>query len=169
MKPTRTSTVGLRWPVPSPQLASPCILQFGEQGGVQRETRQRMIRDIARFVIKILLLTVIVFLIHRYILEQYPEKHLYISLYKIYGFHLISVSIVFTALRYFNKSSPNRVFQLFIMLTIAKMLAAIVLLAPIFMGRSEHSQLEIINFFIPYFLFLTVEIMGVNKFLQKSG
>jgi hypothetical protein len=77
--------------------------------------------------------------------------------------------MVFATLRYFNKTSPHRVFQLFIVLTIGKMLAAIILLAPIFIGRSSHSQWEIINFFAPYFLYLTVEIMGVNKFLQKSG
>lgn len=128
-----------------------------------------MIRDVAIFVLKILLLTVILFLIHRYILAGYPDKHPYISLYKIYGFHMLSVSLVFATLRYFYKIIPNRVFQLFIILTIGKMLAAIMLLTPVFMGRSAHGQLEIINFFIPYFLYLTVEIIGVNKFLQKSG
>ncbi len=128
-----------------------------------------MIRDIAIFFLKILLLTAILFLIHRYILTAYPDKHLYISLYKIYGFHLLSVSLVFATLRYFYKIIPNRVFKLFIILTIGKMLAAMIFLAPVFMGRSPHSQLEIINFFVPYFLYLTVEIIGVNKFLQKSG
>lgn len=127
-----------------------------------------MIRDIAIFVLKILLLTAILFLIHRYILSGYPDKPLSISLYKIYGFHLLSVSLVFATLRYCYTIFPNRVYQLFVILTIGKMLAAIILLAPVFMGRSANSQLEIINFFVPYFLYLTLEIIGVNKFLQKS-
>jgi hypothetical protein len=128
-----------------------------------------MIRDIAIFILKVASGTVVLFLLHRYILSQFPEKYLYISLYKIYAFHLISVSLVIGVLRYFRAVRPERVFQLFVVLTIAKMLAAIAFLAPLFMGRSAHSQLEVINFFVPYFLYLGLEITGLNKFLQKSG
>lgn len=128
-----------------------------------------MIRDIVIFILKVALCTVVLFLLHTYILAQFPERHFYISLYTIYGFHMLSVTLVYGVLRYFTKASPNRVFQLFVVLTIAKMLAVIALLAPVFMGRSAHSQLEVINFFTPYFLYLGVEITGLNKFLQKSG
>ena len=52
-------------------------------------------------------------------------------------------------------------------LTIMKMLLALLFLSPLFFGKSHHVQLEIINFFVPYFIFLTAEIIGLNKFLLK--
>jgi len=58
--------------------------------------------------------------------------------------------------------------KFFLSLTIVKMGLVIVLLLPLFLKKSDHTQLEVFNFFIPYFLFLGLEIFSLNKFLQKS-
>jgi hypothetical protein len=75
---------------------------------------------------------------------------------------------VYIVLRYYSKKKPNDLFRIFLILTIVKMALVIIFLLPLFLKKSEYTQLELFNFFIPYFLLLIFEITGLNKFLQKT-
>jgi len=48
------------------------------------------------------------------------------------------------------------------------MALALVFLIPLFIGKSAHSKIEVINFFVPYFLFLAFEIVQLSKFLKNT-
>ena len=127
-----------------------------------------MIKEVSRFLISLLVFTVILFGIHYYILSQFFEGNLYFPIWMIYAFNAVLVFIVFSIIRYKAQQKSDKLYQLFLGLTIGKMALAIVFLLPLFFEKSEHSQLEVINFFIPYFLYLGFEIFSLNKFLQKS-
>jgi len=117
--------------------------------------------------LRLLVFSAILFAIHFYIISQFFEGDLYFPIWIIYVFNAVLVFIVFSVLNYQNKKGSEKMYQLFLGLTLLKMILAIVFLLPLFFGKSDHSQLEVINFFIPYFLFLTFEIFSLNKFLQK--
>ena len=68
----------------------------------------------------------------------------------------------------YSDSQPQNILKYFLVLTLVKMALAVVFLLPLFLKKSAHTQLEIFNFFIPYFLFLIIEILGLSKFLQKT-
>lgn len=127
-----------------------------------------MNKTISSFILNLIGFTIILFLIHFYIIYQFFEGQLYLPIWSIYVFNAILVLIVFIILKYKSKDKTDKILQLFLGLTMVKMILAIVFLLPLFFGKSEHSQLEVINFFIPYFLFLAFEIFSVNKFLQKD-
>lgn len=127
-----------------------------------------MIKDITSFTLKLFFYTLLLYAIHYYILSQIFEGSLYFPIWTIYVFNAVLVLLVYITINYLNKQKSNKVFQYFLGLTALKMILAIVFLLPLFMGKSNHTQLEILNFFIPYFLFLGFEIFGLNKFLQKS-
>ena len=76
-----------------------------------------------------------------------------------------SSSLVFFTIRL--KQNTNS-FTLFLVLTIVKMVLSILFLLPIIMGKSEEKVLEIMNFFIPYFFYLTFEIFYINNYLKKQ-
>lgn len=120
------------------------------------------------FFISLLIFAVLLFGVHFYILSQFFNGTLYFPIWAIYVFNAVLVLIVFSVLSYKSKRDSSKIYQLFLGLTTSKMVLAVVFLLPLFMGKSEHSQLEIINFFIPYFLFLGFEIFSLNKFLKKS-
>ena len=120
------------------------------------------------FIARLLIFAIVLFGIHFYILSQFFEGELHFPLWTIYAFNAVLVFIVYSVLRFKAGQGSNKMYQLFLALTITKMVLAIVFLLPLFFGKSEHSQLEVINFFIPYFLFLGFEIFNLNKFLQKS-
>ena len=127
-----------------------------------------MTKETLSFVVKLVLFAAILFSIHLYILSQFFDGNLHFPLWTIYTFNAVLVFIVFSVLRYKASTKNDKMYQLFLGLTITKMVLAIVFLLPLFFGKSEHAQLEVINFFMPYFLFLGFEIFNLNKFLQKS-
>jgi len=127
-----------------------------------------MIKEIAGFILKLTIFTLMLFGMHYYILLQFFEGDLHFPLWTIYAFNAILVLIVYSIISYKNKQGSKKMYQLFLGLTILKMVLAIVFLLPLFLGKSAHPQLEVINFFIPYFIFLGFEIFSLNKFLQKS-
>lgn len=127
-----------------------------------------MIKEATSFIIKLIGFAVLLFAIHFYILSQFFDGTLHFPIWTIYVFNTVLVFLVFTIISYKNKEGSKKMYQLFLSLTIIKMILAIVFLLPLFLGKSEHAQLEVINFFIPYFIFLGFEIFSLNKFLQKS-
>lgn len=127
-----------------------------------------MVREIGSFLLKLLGFSLLLFLVHYYVLVQLFSGELYFPLWSIYCFNAIMVLGVYVILRYYSQKQPANIFKYFLLLTLLKMILVVVFLLPLFLKRSAHTQLEIFNFFIPYFLFLTFEIMGLTKFLQKS-
>jgi len=126
-----------------------------------------MSRFIVAFLVKLVVFSLLIWAAHFYILQQFFEGELQIPLWLIYAFNFVMVFLVFTALRYYSDKGKDML-KIFLGFTGLKMVLAIVLLLPLFLKKSDNVQLEVFNFFIPYFLFLTFEIFSLNNFLQKS-
>lgn len=127
-----------------------------------------MDKSVITFFVMLLGFSMALFGIHYYILMQFFDGTLTLPLWAIYLFNATLVFIVFSVLKYYSKHKSKDMLKVFLIMTILKMVLAVILLLPLFLNKSEHSQLEVFNFFIPYFLFLTFEIYNLNKFLQKS-
>ncbi len=127
-----------------------------------------MNKKTSSFLLRLIGFTLLLFLIHTYIIYQFFEGQLYFPIWAIYIFNAVLVGIVYSVLIYKNKHGSKKKYELFLGLTMLKMILAIVFLLPLFFGKSDHTQLEVINFFIPYFLFLAFEIFSLNNFLQKG-
>jgi len=120
------------------------------------------------FFLKLVALIIILCGIHYYINFNFlAEKELYFPLWSIYLFNAVLVLIVFGIIQYKVSKGSENVMNIFLSLTTVKMVLAIVFLLPVFAGKVEHPQLEVVNFFIPYFCFLGFEIYQLNKFFQK--
>ena len=127
-----------------------------------------MIKEIGSLLIQLLIFSAVLIGMLVYILNQFFEGELIIPLWVIYAFNSVLVFIVFSLLKHYSQRQNQDMLKIFLFLTIIKMVLAIVLLLPLFLKTSSNTQLEVFNFFIPYFLFLTFEIFSLNKFMQKS-
>jgi len=127
-----------------------------------------MATKISSYILGLMVFTAILFGVHYYLLTLLFQGSLYFPIWTIYVFNTILVLIVYSVIVYKSEKGSKTIYQLFLGLTTLKMVLAVVFLSPLFMGKSSHTQLEIINFFIPYFLFLGFEIFSLNKFLKKS-
>jgi hypothetical protein len=126
-----------------------------------------MLKDIFNFALKLLGFSLLLCAIHYYIyVNFYFEIELYLPIWGIYLFNLVLVLLVFVIIKQKVATDDTQVYNTFLVMTIGKMALAIVFLLPIFFGKSENSTIEVINFFVAYFLFLGFEIKMLDKFLK---
>lgn len=121
------------------------------------------------FLLKLLVLALLLCAIHYYIFHIFfSEMTLYFPLWAIYVFNVCLVLAVFSYLYFKVGNKNNKGYYNFLGLTLAKMMLAIVFLLPLFFNKSAHPEVEVINFFIPYFLFLIFEIYHLNVFFSQA-
>ena len=106
--------------------------------------------------------------VHYLFISYFFAVPLYYPLWVIYLFNLLLVLIMYGALHINQRKRPEGQLKLFLWLTTLKMFAAIVFLLPLFMKKTAYVTLEAFNFFIPYFIYLILEIRALNRVLQKS-
>ena len=116
---------------------------------------------------RILLVTIVLLAIHQYLIFQFFEGQLIIPVWLIHVFNAVLVLFMYLILLRQVRSGQKRILYLFFGLTLLKMLLILVFLSPLVIKDAEFMRLEIINFFIPYFLYLALEISCIYKFLVK--
>ena len=118
-------------------------------------------------VTRILLISVTMLAIHQYLIFQFFEGQLVIPVWLIHVFNAALVLIMYLILLRQIRSGQKKILYTFFGLTLLKMLLILVFLSPLVIKDAEFMRLEIINFFIPYFLYLALEISCIYKFLVK--
>jgi len=125
-------------------------------------------KQLATFGLKLIAYSGILWAVHYYILFNFfPDTQLYFPLWTIYVFNTVLVFIVYAVINQKVSKGSEKAFQIFLILTMIKMVLAIVFLLPVFTGKVDNMKLEVFNFFIPYFFFLGFEIFALNKFFQN--
>lgn len=121
------------------------------------------------FLVGLLIFTGILYVVHYSIFYNFfSEITLYIPIWSIYCFNSVVVLIVYSIIKNKTKKESKKGYNAFLLLTFIKMILVIVFLLPLFSGESTNTKTEVINFFIPYFFFLTFEILAINKLLKSK-
>ena len=127
------------------------------------------LRRQAIFVMVVLFLSFLLFAIHWYVIYHFFESvELTLPLWSIYIFHFITVLIVYTLSNYKASKDKSQVFAFFMGATLVKMILAIVFLLPVLLQKVPNATADVLNFFIPYFLFLVFEILSILRFLKSE-
>ena len=119
------------------------------------------------FFFNLLILAAVLFAVHSYLLYQFYEGDLIIPVWAIHAFNIFLVITVYYVLDKNVQNGQKKVLYLFFALTIGKMFLALLFLSPLFFKESANLELEVMNFFVPYFLYLAFEIFSIYNFLQK--
>jgi hypothetical protein len=128
-----------------------------------------MSKDVLKFFLKLAAFSGLLWAIHLYIFHTFfPEVALYFPLWVIYIFNAVLVLVVYAFINYKVSKGSEKSYTIFLTLTIVKMVLAIVFLLPVFAGKAESPRVEVINFFIPYFIFLGFEIYALSEFFKKQ-
>jgi len=120
------------------------------------------------FLIKIILFSGLAYGIHSYLFHYFVAKELFFPIWQIYLFLFIVTLLIFTSINYRYSNGTTTIFNLFLGATILKMFLAIFFLLPLLLSAIENKKIDVLNFFIPYFLFLFFEVFTINTFLQKK-
>lgn len=129
--------------------------------------KQPFVRRSLRFLLLIALVAFALYGIHSYVAAHFlTDKVFVLPLWGIYFFHFVTVAIVFALVNYTAVYTEKPVFPVFMYATLGKMVLAIVFLLPVLFKGAPHPQVDVLNFFIPYFIFLAVEVAGITKLLK---
>lgn len=121
------------------------------------------------FVILLTLFSLLLFAIHWYIqFYFFSDIKLIIPLIAVYIFNYLGVLIVFSLINFSYYRGNKQFFILFLGATLVKMILCIVFLLPILLNPNENATLEVLNFFIPYFIYLAFEIVSILSFFKQK-
>ncbi|MBZ0327806.1 MAG: hypothetical protein K8F54_09400 [Altibacter sp.] len=128
-----------------------------------------MSKDVLKFFLKLAAFTGLLWAVHFYIfITFFSEVLLYFPLWIIYIFNAVLVLAVYAFVNYKLAKGSEKIYNLFLTLTIVKMVLAIVFLLPVFAGKAVSPRVEVINFFIPYFIFLAFEIYSLSEIFKNQ-
>ena len=120
-----------------------------------------------KFYFRISTCSLIILLAHYLIIDLTVSAKFIIPLWKIYVFNFTSLSLIYFGLLInFNYNLFNHLY-LFVFATTLKMIAAIIILRPLFTIDNSDLIFEVLNFFFLYFIFLFIEIISLRNILSK--
>ncbi|MCH4822514.1 hypothetical protein ML462_04955 [Gramella lutea] len=96
------------------------------------------------------------------------KLELYYSTLAIYGFHVLATFLIYLFLVFVHNSFSDKTGFAFMACSLLKMLAAVLFLLPLMLNDVMKPFLNIIAFFIPYFLFLIFETVYAVKLINTK-
>ncbi len=120
------------------------------------------------FFIQLLALTLILFAVHSYLLHYFFSGELFFPLWHIYSFHFLVTLFFYVLISYRYFSGNSQIFNAFMIATFLKMALSIIFLLPLIFSELPSKKADVLNFFIPYFIFLAFEVYSINYFLLNE-
>lgn len=91
---------------------------------------------------------------------------LFYPVYAIYLFHFTATLLIYVLLVFVHNRLDDKTGFAFMGASLIKMMAAVVFLLPVLINNSGYALLNIVSFFIPYFLFLIFETYYAVKLIN---
>lgn len=124
--------------------------------------------DIFNLLKTLLPLTVFFYFVQWYITIKILKIELFYSTASIFIFHFVVTLIVCLLLILIKKIYFEKFGFAFMALSLFKMIAAILFLIPLLKSEKNSYLNDVFSFFIPYFLFLTYELIFAARLLKNN-
>ncbi|WP_026836897.1 DUF6168 family protein [Gillisia sp. JM1] len=112
--------------------------------------------------------SLILFVVH-FITNQifFEEIIFYYSIWGIYAFHITSTFLIYFLLVYVYLNLSDKTGFAFMGASLFKMLAAVLFLLPMLINNENSPFINLLSFFIPYFLYLILETIFAVKLINS--
>lgn len=127
--------------------------------------KQRLLDFLKIFLPFSVLLFIVHFIANLLFLE---EVVFYYSLWSIYSFHILSTFLIYFLLVYIYENFSDKTGFAFMGASLFKMLAAILFLLPMLVNNENSPFINLLAFFIPYFLYLIFETFFAVKLINSK-
>lgn len=121
-----------------------------------------------KFISVLFVYTLVLFTIHYLIIQQFSSVIFFYQLWQIYLFLAITTLGVFSIVNFVHKNFSDKSGFAFIGLTIFKMAASIIFFIPLMQSEIVDKVPDIFNFFIPYFLYLILEVVFSVRLINSK-
>ncbi|MGS2740345.1 hypothetical protein [Sinomicrobium sp. M5D2P17] len=90
-----------------------------------------------------------------------------LSTIAIYAFHLVVTFLIYLFLLYVSRTAADKTGYAFMGCSLLRMMASVIFLWPLIAQEGRFIG-DVLAFFVPYFIFLTIEVLYVVKFVQEG-
>lgn len=125
-----------------------------------------MKKHIPGFLVKLLLFTIISYVIQFLLTQVVFETDLFYSNWSIFVFLFLTTLVIYLIVAWVYENFEDKTGFAFMGLSLLKMFAAVVFLLPLLLSDIASALDSIFAFFIPYFLFLLFETLVSVKLLK---
>ncbi|MAR98860.1 MAG: hypothetical protein CMP80_07020 [Formosa sp.] len=120
------------------------------------------------FLLQLIVITLVLLVTHSYLHHYFSNSNpLFFPIWQVYAFHVFVTTAIYGIINYKYSFGQKVIFNLFMGMTLLKMILSILFLLPLFLSDFEAKRADIFNFFVPYFFFLFFEIFSLTKLLQN--
>ncbi|APS38218.1 hypothetical protein [Salegentibacter sp. T436] len=127
-----------------------------------------MKNELLAFLERLLPFSILLWLI-QFLLQQYVfEVEFYYSSFSIYLFHFLATFLIYLSLVFVYKNFTDKTGFAFMGLSLFKMVVAVIFLLPLVLSEVNAVFVNVLAFFIPYFLFLVFETLYAVKLINKT-
>ena len=126
-----------------------------------------MNRIVSNFLIRLLVVTVMVFAMHVFVLTSFETPLLNNKLVLSYSINTVSAILIFLVLFVLRHRFKNQLGFIFLFGSVLKFVLFILILYKPFYADGILSRKEFFTFFIPYFFTHVIEIFSLSKWLNK--
>lgn len=127
--------------------------------------KQKLFDFLKIFIPFSILLFVLHFLANRIFLD---EIIFYYSIWVIYTFHILATLLIYFLLVYIFENFSDKTGFAFMGASLFKMLAAVLFLLPMLVNNENDPFINLLSFFIPYFLYLIFETYYAVKLINSK-
>lgn len=110
--------------------------------------------------------TILLFAVQHLLLNFLFDTDLFYPVWAIYLFNFLATLIIYSSLVWVHQNFKNMTGFAFMALSFLRMVAAVIFLLPLILSESGSVFLNIMAFFIPYFLFLIFETFYAVKLIN---
>ena len=120
------------------------------------------------FLLQLIVLTLVLIVTHSYLHHYFSNSNvLFFPIWQVYAFHVFVTTALYSITNYKYSFGQKAIFNLFMVMTLLKMILSILFLLQLFFSDFEAKRTDIFNFFFFFFFFLFFEIFSITKLLQN--
>lgn len=127
-----------------------------------------MQQQVTGFLKSYLPFTIVLFAIQYGVVHSVLEIEPFYGTLSIYSFHFVASLLVYLIVLWVHENFQDKAGFAFMGLGLVKTLAALIFLLPLLMGESPNKFIDLMTFFIPYFLFLIFETLFVVRKINEK-
>lgn len=98
--------------------------------------------------------------------QAFGQIDFYYPLWAVYLFHSCFAAVIYFTVKAVHGILPDKAGLAFLALSGFKMLGAIIFLVPLIQSELSNPIPAVLSFFVPYFIYLLIEVMLVIKLLK---
>ena len=121
-----------------------------------------------KFISVLFVFTLVLFTVHYLVIQQFFSVIFFYQIWQKYLFLAITTLGVFSIVNFVHKNFSDKSGFAFVGLTLFKMAASIIFFIPLMQSETANKVPDVLNFFIPYFLYLILEVVFCVRLINSK-